>query len=113
LSTCCILQDWREQARDGFRESDLAEQCTHRYKIYAEGRVWSVSKNYILACDSVALVVWPRFHAFFSRGLVPLRHYWPLRDHRGLGQLTPGQGTETLLNLNCSVNCISVSSMIL
>ncbi|KAM0834500.1 hypothetical protein ACQ4PT_063576 [Festuca glaucescens] len=73
-------QDWTEQVRDGFRESDLAKQCTHRYKIYVEGRGWSVSEKYILACDSVALVVRPRFHDFFSRGLLPLRHYWPVRD---------------------------------
>ncbi|KAK1684354.1 hypothetical protein QYE76_045202 [Lolium multiflorum] len=72
--------DWREQVRDGFRESDLAKQCTHRYKMYAEGRGWSVSEKYILACDSVALVVRPRFHDFFSRGLLPLLHYWPVRD---------------------------------
>jgi hypothetical protein len=39
-----------------------------------------VSEKYILACDSVALVVRPRFHDFFSRGLLPLRHYWPVRD---------------------------------
>ena len=36
-------------------------------------------KIYILACDSVALMVRPRFHDFFSRGLSPLRHYWPVR----------------------------------
>lgn len=57
----------------------MAKQCTHRYKMYVEGRGWSVSEKYILACDSVALVVPPRFHDFFSRGLVPLRHYWPVR----------------------------------
>lgn len=73
-------QDWMAEVRDGFRESDLAKQCTHRYKIYVEGRGWSVSEKYILACDSVALVVRPRFHDFFSRGLLPLRHYWPVRD---------------------------------
>jgi hypothetical protein len=39
-----------------------------------------VSEKYILACDSVALVVRPRFHDFFSRVLLPLRHYWPVRD---------------------------------
>nr|BAJ91645.1 predicted protein [Hordeum vulgare subsp. vulgare] len=76
-------QDWRTEVRDGFRESDLAKQCTHRYKMYVEGRGWSVSEKYILACDSVALVVRPRFHDFFSRGLVPLQHYWPVRGDRG------------------------------
>ncbi|XP_044967296.1 uncharacterized protein LOC123427344 isoform X2 [Hordeum vulgare subsp. vulgare] len=76
-------QDWRTEVRGGFRESDLAKQCTHRYKMYVEGRGWSVSEKYILACDSVALVVRPRFHDFFSRGLVPLQHYWPVRGDRG------------------------------
>jgi len=55
-----------------------------RYKIYIEGRGWSVSEKYILACDSVALMVRPRFHDFFSRGLSPLRHYWPVRGDRGM-----------------------------
>ncbi|CAN6235741.1 unnamed protein product [Urochloa humidicola] len=78
-------QDWGKELRHGFRESDLSKQCTHRYKIYIEGRGWSVSEKYILACDSVALMVRPRFHDFFSRGLAPLRHYWPVRDDRGVG----------------------------
>ncbi|KAL6651112.1 hypothetical protein ACP70R_010037 [Stipagrostis hirtigluma subsp. patula] len=77
-------QDWRKEVREGFRESDLSKQCTHRYKIYIEGRGWSVSEKYILACDSVALMVRPRFHDFFSRGLAPLRHYWPVRGGRGM-----------------------------
>ncbi|PAN39289.1 hypothetical protein PAHAL_7G233500 [Panicum hallii] len=72
-------QDWGKELQRGFRESDLSKQCTHRYKIYVEGRGWSVSEKYILACDSVALMVRPRFHDFFSRGLAPLRHYWPVR----------------------------------
>uniref|UniRef100_A0A0D9ZNI6 Glycosyl transferase CAP10 domain-containing protein n=1 Tax=Oryza glumipatula TaxID=40148 RepID=A0A0D9ZNI6_9ORYZ len=59
-------QDWRKEVRDGFRESDLAKQG------------WSVSEKYILACDSVALIVRPRYHDFFSRGLMPLQHYWPI-----------------------------------
>lgn len=49
-----------------------------RYKIYIEGRGWSVSEKYILACDAVALIVRPRYHDFFSRGLMPLQHYWPI-----------------------------------
>ncbi|KAG0526782.1 hypothetical protein BDA96_06G175900 [Sorghum bicolor] len=77
-------QDWGKEVRHGFRGSDLSKQCTHRYKIYIEGRGWSVSEKYILACDSVALMVRPRFHDFFSRGLSPLRHYWPVRGDRGM-----------------------------
>ncbi|TVU15069.1 hypothetical protein EJB05_38571 [Eragrostis curvula] len=73
-------QDWGREVQAGFKESDLSRQCDHRYKIYIEGRGWSVSEKYILACDSVALMVRPRFHDFFSRGLAPLRHYWPVRD---------------------------------
>ncbi|KAJ1272015.1 hypothetical protein BS78_06G170900 [Paspalum vaginatum] len=77
-------QDWGKEVRYGFRDSDLSKQCTHRYKIYVEGRGWSVSEKYILGCDSVALMVRPRFHDFFSRGLSPLRHYWPVRGGRGM-----------------------------
>lgn len=58
----------------------LAHVCMCRYKIYIEGRGWSVSEKYVLACDSMALMVRPMFHDFFSRGLAPLRHYWPVRD---------------------------------
>jgi hypothetical protein len=58
--------------------------CLRRYRIYIEGRGWSVSEKYILACESVALMVRPRFHDFFSRGLSPLRHYWPVRGDRGM-----------------------------
>lgn len=50
-----------------------------RYKIYVEGRAWSVSRKYIQACDSPALVVAPRYYDFFSRGMAPLRHYWPVK----------------------------------
>ncbi|KAL5216164.1 hypothetical protein ABZP36_007565 [Zizania latifolia] len=77
-------QDWGKEVQRGFRESDLAKQCTHRYKIYIEGRGWSVSEKYILACDSVALMVRPRYHDFFSRGLMPLQHYWPIRGGRAM-----------------------------
>jgi hypothetical protein len=51
----------------------------HRYKIYIEGFGWSVSEKYILACDSVTLLVKPKFYDFFTRGLQPLHHYWPIR----------------------------------
>ncbi|XP_042510434.1 O-glucosyltransferase rumi homolog [Macadamia integrifolia] len=74
-------QDWDREAREGFKNSDLANQCTHRYKIYVEGRGWSVSEKYILACDSMALVVKPRYYDFFSRSLMPLQHYWPIKEH--------------------------------
>lgn len=53
-------------------------QC--RYKIYIEGSAWSVSLKYILACDSVCLVITPRYYDFFTRGLMPLEHYWPVRE---------------------------------
>lgn len=53
----------------------------YRYKIYIEGWAWSVSEKYILACDSPTLFVRPRYYDFFSRGMVPLQHYWPIRDN--------------------------------
>ncbi|CAA7394046.1 unnamed protein product [Spirodela intermedia] len=72
-------QDWVAESQKGFENSDLARQCKHKYKIYIEGRAWSVSRKYIQACDSPALVVAPRYYEFFSRGMAPLRHYWPVR----------------------------------
>ncbi|CAL9237088.1 unnamed protein product [Arabidopsis halleri] len=72
-------QDWRKEGRIGYRTSNLEDQCTHRYKIYVEGRAWSVSEKYILACDSMTLLVKPFYFDFFTRSLVPMEHYWPIR----------------------------------
>ncbi|CAI9092217.1 OLC1v1027405C1 [Oldenlandia corymbosa var. corymbosa] len=74
-------QDWIEETKQGFNQSDLSNQCTHRYKIYIEGASWSVSEKYILACDSLTLLVTPRYFDFFTRSLMPLKHYWPIKDH--------------------------------
>jgi hypothetical protein len=51
-----------------------------RYKIYIEGSAWSVSEKYILACDSMTLVVTPKYYDFYSRVLMPMQHYWAVRD---------------------------------
>ncbi|XP_027110313.1 uncharacterized protein [Coffea arabica] len=74
-------QDWHREQRQGFKNSNLADQCIHRFKIYIEGIGWSVSEKYILACDSVSLVVRPRYYDFFTRSLIPLQHYWPIREN--------------------------------
>ena len=50
-----------------------------RCKIYVEGSGWSVSEKYILACNSLTLFVKSRFYDFFTRGLMPMQHYWPIR----------------------------------
>ncbi|XP_077241814.1 uncharacterized protein LOC143882219 isoform X2 [Tasmannia lanceolata] len=73
-------QDWLSEGRQGFKQSDLASQCNYRYKIYIEGSAWSVSEKYILACDSLSLVVKPRYYDFFTRSLMPVHHYWPVRE---------------------------------
>ncbi|XP_042506220.1 O-glucosyltransferase rumi homolog isoform X2 [Macadamia integrifolia] len=73
-------QDWILESQKGYKQSDLSKQCIHRYKIYIEGWAWSVSEKYILACDSLTLMVKPKFYTFFSRGMLPMRHYWPVRD---------------------------------
>ncbi|XP_050385363.1 uncharacterized protein LOC126801914 isoform X2 [Argentina anserina] len=73
-------QDWSRESKEGFKQSDLASQCIHRYKIYIEGSAWSVSNKYILACDSVTLIVKPRYYDFFTRELMPVHHYWPIKD---------------------------------
>ncbi|KAJ9188353.1 hypothetical protein P3X46_003717 [Hevea brasiliensis] len=74
------VQDWEQESKQGFKQSNLQDQCTHRYKIYIEGWAWSVSEKYILACDSMTLYVRPRYYDFYIRGMLPLQHYWPIRD---------------------------------
>nr|CAB3465614.1 unnamed protein product [Digitaria exilis] len=71
-------QDWGYANRNGFKDSNLAKQCTYRYKIYVQGRGWSVSQKYILACGSPMLRIDTPFRDFSSRGLVAGRHYWPI-----------------------------------
>ncbi|PUZ42532.1 hypothetical protein GQ55_9G589900 [Panicum hallii var. hallii] len=73
-------QDWVKEIKAGYKQSNLASQCIHRYKIYIEGSAWSVSEKYILACDSMTLVVAPKYYDFYSRVLMPMQHYWPVRD---------------------------------
>ncbi|TKY45178.1 O-glucosyltransferase rumi-like [Spatholobus suberectus] len=73
-------QDWGQESQEGYKKSDLASQCTHRYKVYIEGSAWSVSEKYILACDSVTLLVKPHYYDFFTRGLIPVHHYWPIKE---------------------------------
>ncbi|KAL3524276.1 hypothetical protein ACH5RR_017110 [Cinchona calisaya] len=73
-------QDWNQEQRHGFKNSNLGDQCQHRYKIYIEGIGWSVSEKYILACDSVTLLVKQHYYDFFTRSLMPLQHYWPIRE---------------------------------
>ncbi|KAJ7962355.1 O-glucosyltransferase rumi-like [Quillaja saponaria] len=87
-NTHLYVQDWGKETRTGFKQSNLAEQCTHRYKIYIEGWAWSVSEKYILACDSMTLFLMPRYYDFFTRGMVPLQHYWPIiRDNNQCASL--------------------------
>ncbi|XP_051200058.1 uncharacterized protein [Lolium perenne] len=71
-------QDWDAAIRNGFKDSNLAKQCRYRYMIYVQGRSWSVSEKYILACDSPMLAIDTPFRDFFSRGLVAGKHYWPI-----------------------------------
>ncbi|XP_073304753.1 uncharacterized protein [Primulina huaijiensis] len=73
-------QDWKQEQEHGYKQSDLASQCIHRYKIYIEGSAWSVSEKYILACNSVTLLVKPHYYDFFARNLMPLQHYWPIKE---------------------------------
>ncbi|KNA13886.1 hypothetical protein SOVF_112600 [Spinacia oleracea] len=73
-----VNQNWHKEAAEGFRNSDLSKQCVHRYKIYMEGNAWSVSEKYILACDSMTLLINPRYYEFFTRSLIPMKHYWPI-----------------------------------
>jgi len=49
-----------------------------RYKIFIEGVAWSVSDKYILGCDSMTLLVKPKYFDFYTRSLVAKKHYWPI-----------------------------------
>ncbi|CAK8542329.1 unnamed protein product [Lathyrus sativus] len=91
LSTCNVTDEqdwnarvypvhWNNETRQGFKNTKLEDQCTHRYKIYVEGISWSVSEKYILACDSMTMFIKPRYYDFFSRSLVPYKHFWPISD---------------------------------
>jgi protein glucosyltransferase len=71
-------QDWDVARRNEFKDSSLAKQCQYRYKIYVQGRSWSVGEKYILACDSPMLAIDTTFKDFFSGGLVAGKHYWPI-----------------------------------
>ncbi|KAK8951206.1 hypothetical protein KSP39_PZI004039 [Platanthera zijinensis] len=73
--------NWEKERREGFPSSNLASKCKYRYNIYVEGRAWSVSEKYILACDSPTLYVESKYQDFVSRGLRPGRHYWPIPRH--------------------------------
>ncbi|KAJ4834700.1 hypothetical protein Tsubulata_003606 [Turnera subulata] len=73
-----IRQDWVQEAKEGYEKSKLSNQCNHRYKIYAEGYAWSVSLKYIISCGSLSLIISPEYEDFFSRGLMPLKNYWPV-----------------------------------
>ncbi|KAB1225829.1 O-glucosyltransferase rumi [Morella rubra] len=72
-------KDWA--ARIGYGKSKLSNQCDYKYKIYAEGYAWSVSLKYILSCGSLALIITPDYEDFFSRGLIPLKNYWPVSSN--------------------------------
>ncbi|KAL9435086.1 hypothetical protein AB3S75_021364 [Citrus x aurantiifolia] len=39
--TRLYVQDWHKEKKQGYKKSKLADQCTHRYKIYVEGQAWS------------------------------------------------------------------------
>lgn len=58
------------------------DYTAYRYKIYMEGNAWSVSEKYILACDSMSLLINPKYYDFFTRSLIPMKHYWPVDTKR-------------------------------
>ncbi|KAL6495480.1 hypothetical protein OROGR_030044 [Orobanche gracilis] len=80
-NTRLYVQDWVAESQKGYKESNIGDQCTHRYKIYIEGWSWSVSEKYILACNSPTLLMTLRWYDFFVRGMIPQHHFWPVRDN--------------------------------
>ncbi|EXB29381.1 hypothetical protein L484_001024 [Morus notabilis] len=72
--------NWTEELGSEFKATNVANQCHHRYKIYIEGRAWSVSGKYIFVCDSPTLYVKSRYYDFFTRSMMPMQHFWPIKD---------------------------------
>ncbi|KAG2673139.1 hypothetical protein I3760_13G075800 [Carya illinoinensis] len=114
-----MRQDWAEEARIGYEQSKLSNQCNYQYKIYAEGYAWSVSLKYILSCGSLALIISPDYEDFFSRGLIPKKNYWPVSPNNlcpsikyavDWGTKHPFEdndhGQHSLLYKNNTVGCI-------
>ncbi|KAH7528699.1 hypothetical protein FEM48_Zijuj05G0099800 [Ziziphus jujuba var. spinosa] len=76
------IKPWEHLVKDleeGNKKMGWVDSVT--FKIYIEGNAWSVSEKYILSCDSLTLLVNPRYYDFFSRGLKPMQHYWPIKDN--------------------------------
>ncbi|KNA04576.1 hypothetical protein SOVF_198420 [Spinacia oleracea] len=73
---------YEQEVEQGSKQSNMADQCTHRYKIYMEGKGWSRSEKYIQACDSMLLIIQPQYYEFFTRSLLPLKHYWPINPSK-------------------------------
>ncbi|KAF7148903.1 hypothetical protein RHSIM_Rhsim03G0184900 [Rhododendron simsii] len=46
-------QDWIKETREGYKQSNLASQCMHRYKIYIEGSAWSAQEIGKAASDFI------------------------------------------------------------
>ncbi|CAL5401025.1 unnamed protein product [Camellia sinensis] len=88
-SVCGGLKPWVSVALFLIREKKLGDDSQWRYyidilpeyKIYVEGAAWSVSEKYILACDSMSLLVTPHYYDFFTRSLLPSIHYWPINEN--------------------------------
>ncbi|KAM0041715.1 putative protein xylosyltransferase [Helianthus debilis subsp. tardiflorus] len=50
--------NWGKEVVNGLENSELSNQCNHRYKIYVEGYAWSVT------CGSVPLIINPIYQVF-------------------------------------------------
>ncbi|KAF7148585.1 hypothetical protein RHSIM_Rhsim03G0183200 [Rhododendron simsii] len=47
------MADWIKETREGYKQSDLASQCMHRYEIYIEGSAWSAQEFGKAASDFI------------------------------------------------------------
>ncbi|KAL0770062.1 hypothetical protein Bca101_035212 [Brassica carinata] len=62
-NTRLYINDWATESKEGFKNSNLENQCTHRYKIYVEGWAWSVSEKDRGKCRSLKHAVhWGNTH---------------------------------------------------
>eukprot|EP00891_Asterochloris_glomerata_P006694 jgi/Astpho2/6694/fgenesh1_pg.00101_%23_61_t len=72
--------DGRQAEADLFNLEDpfwisIVDQCHFRYLAYLESGAWSHALKYRLATGSLVLSPKPQFPEWFTRGLVPNKHY--------------------------------------
>jgi len=49
---CKIIKDWKRESEQGFKKSDLASQCTHRYNMEEFLAIFLTPLLVIILCNN-------------------------------------------------------------